>query len=154
MTDGCADETAKADGAEINVCQGEPNPVDNPAPLPRALRHGAYAETLLPDEDVAQFEALRAQLIAEFNPAGPLENDIVAALARLIWRKQNLASFRVPGTTSYTSLLNNLELEDRLDRLIDRCVKRLLFVRGVKSVAASPPSKSRTLELASSERKS
>jgi hypothetical protein len=146
MTDDCA--------AQIDVRQGEADLVDSPAPPPRALRHGAYAETLLPDEDVAQFEALRAQLIAEFNPAGPLEDDIVAALARLIWRKQNLASFRVPGATSYTSLLNNLDLEDRLDRLIDRCVKRLLFVRGVKSVAASPPSKSRTLDLAPPERKS
>jgi hypothetical protein len=145
MTDDCT--------AEIDV-RGEADLVESPAPLPRALRHGAYAETLLPDEDVAQFEALRAQLIAEFNPAGPLEDDIVAALARLIWRKQNLASFRVPGATRYTSLMSNLDLEDRLDRLIDRCVKRLLFVRGVKSVASSPPSKSRTLELASPERKS
>jgi hypothetical protein len=145
MTDDCT--------AEIDV-RGEADLAESPAPLPRALRHGVYAETLLPDEDVAQFEALRAQLIAEFNPAGPLEDDIVAALARLIWRKQNLASFRVPGTTRYTSLVSNLDLEDRLDRLIDRCVKRLLFVRGVKSVASSPPSKSRTIELASPERKS
>jgi hypothetical protein len=146
MTDDCA--------AQIDVRQGEADPVDSPVPPPRALRHGAYAETLLPDEDVAQFEALRAQLIAEFNPAGPLEDDIVAALARLIWRKQNLAGFRVPGATRYTSLMNSLDLEDRVDRLIDRCVKRLLFVRGVKSVAASPPSKSRTLDLAPPEHKS
>jgi hypothetical protein len=154
MTDGCAGETAKADGAKVDVCQGGGDLVDNRGPVPRALRHAVYAETLLPDEDVTQFEALRAGLLAEFTPAGPLEDDVVAALARLIWRKQHLTKFRVPGTTSYNSLMSNLDLEDRLDRLIDRCVKRLLFVRGVKSVAAIPPSKSRPLPLAPPERKS
>ena len=105
----------------------------------RAVKHGIYAETLLPDEDVTQFEELRQALNAEFVPLGALENDIVATLARLIWRKQNLARFRLPSTI-YASLMGNLDLEDRLDRLIDRCVKRLLFVRGVKSVTASKSS--------------
>ena len=149
MSDECAGQPARADDVQIDVCQG-----DNRGPTPRALRHGVYADTLLPDEDVTQFETLRAGLVAEFTPAGPLEDDIVAAIARLIWCKQNLARFRVPGMTSYASLMSNLDLEDRLDRLIDRCVKRLLFVRGVKSVAASAASKSRPLLLALPERKS
>ena len=154
MADECAGEIAKADGAKVDVCQGAGDLVDSRGPAPRALRHGVYADTLLPDEDVTQFETLRAGLVAEFTPASPLEDDIVAAIARLIWCKQNLARFRVPGTTSYASLMSNLDLEDRLDRLIDRCVKRLLFVRGVKSVAASAASKSRPLPLALPERKS
>jgi len=154
MADECAGEIAKADGAKVDVCQGAGDLADSRGPAPRALRHGVYADTLLPDEDVTQFETLPAGLVAEFTPAGPLEDDIVAAIARLIWCKQNLARFRVPGTTSYASLMSNLDLEDRLDRLIDRCVKRLLFVRGVKSVAASAASKSRPLPLALPERKS
>jgi hypothetical protein len=45
---------------------------------------------LLPGEDPGEFELLHNKLIAEFAPAGPFEQDIVANMARLIWRKQNL----------------------------------------------------------------
>ncbi|MGB6464835.1 MAG: hypothetical protein WBF27_01410, partial [Xanthobacteraceae bacterium] len=34
-------------------------------------------------------------------------------------------------------LMNDLEVQDRLDSLIDRCLKRLLFVRGLKSISTS-----------------
>jgi hypothetical protein len=34
-------------------------------------------------------------LIAELIPNGALEEDIVATMARLIWRKQNLSTFRI-----------------------------------------------------------
>jgi hypothetical protein len=61
-----------------------------------ALKHAGYSATaLLPGEDSAAFEKLRRDLIAEFNPLGPLEEDIVADIARLTWRKQNLATFRI-----------------------------------------------------------
>jgi hypothetical protein len=40
-------------------------------------------------------------------------------------------------TTDY--LLHELSIIDRLDAMIDRCLKRLLLVRGVKSVSASLP---------------
>ena len=58
--------------------------------VPPALRHGIYAETLLPGD-----EELHRTLIAEFHPIGALENDIVGTMTRLIWRKQNLAEFRI-----------------------------------------------------------
>jgi hypothetical protein len=35
-------------------------------------------------------------------------------------------------------LYKDLEVIDRLDSLIDRSLKRLLMVRGVKSISASP----------------
>jgi hypothetical protein len=38
---------------------------------------------------------LHRGLIAELTPVGVLEEDIVADLARLIWRKQNLKTFRI-----------------------------------------------------------
>jgi hypothetical protein len=61
-----------------------------------ALKHAGYsATTLLPGEDAAAFEKLHRALIAEFSPVGALEEDIVADIARLTWRKQNLATFRV-----------------------------------------------------------
>ena len=64
--------------------------------IPAAFKHGAYAATtVLPGEDPAAFEKLHRDLIAEFGPNGALENDIVATLARLLWRKQNLETFRI-----------------------------------------------------------
>src|SRR2546430_11819813 len=61
-----------------------------------ALKHAGYsAITLLPGEDAAAFEKLHRALIAEFTPNGALEEDIVADIARLTWRKQNLATFRI-----------------------------------------------------------
>jgi hypothetical protein len=61
-----------------------------------ALKHGAYsATTILPGEDSTAFKKLHRELIAEFSPEGTLERDAVDTMARLLWRKQNLATFRV-----------------------------------------------------------
>jgi hypothetical protein len=61
-----------------------------------ALKHAGYsATTLLPGEDPAAFEKLHRALIQEFAPLGTLEEEIVADMARLTWRKQNLATFRI-----------------------------------------------------------
>jgi hypothetical protein len=38
---------------------------------------------------------LHQGLIAELTPNGALEEDIVATIARLVWRKQNLKSFQI-----------------------------------------------------------
>jgi len=60
-----------------------------------ALKHGAYSATaVLPGENPAKFDKLHQALIAELAPTGALEENIVADMARLIWRKQNLATFR------------------------------------------------------------
>jgi len=60
-----------------------------------ALKHGGYSSTaVLPGENPAEFEELHQALIAELAPTGALEEDIVADIARLVWRKQNLATFR------------------------------------------------------------
>jgi hypothetical protein len=158
-----------------------------------ALKHAAYsATTVLPGEDRAAFEKLHRDLIAEFTPIGPLEDDTIAELARLIWRKQNLATFRVaelakarrgqiqheiaaqpfiipmlgvddpvkyqeaygssveqarqelgeiyqlveigePATLD--GLIKELGIADRLNGMINRCLKQLLMVRGIKSLS-------------------
>jgi hypothetical protein len=43
---------------------------------------------------------------------------------------------------TFDGLINELEIQERLDAAINRCLKQLLMVRGVKSVAAAPPSAS------------
>lgn len=146
--------------------------------MPPALKHGGYSGiTLLPGESRAAFEKLHNDLIAEFAPVGRLEKDVIATMARLIWRKQNLLTYRIAeeaqnrivnhknwlsdspqeaaeeeiktelgaasdlveigdvATTNY--LLKELAIVDRLDGMIDRCLKRLLFVRGLKSISSS-----------------
>jgi hypothetical protein len=163
-----------------------------------ALNHAGYSATsVLPGENVAEFDQLHRDLIAELTPAGPLEDDIVADMARLLWRKQNLATFRVAeiarrrlsailsempphvaeipslgclseidpaalkaaihaaddqaraelgdvyelaradqAATTINGLIGELEVQDRLNSLIDRCLKRLLYVRGLKSISS------------------
>jgi len=166
-----------------------------------ALKHAGYsAISVLPGENKAEFDKLHQDLIAELVPTGPLESDIVATMARLLWRKQNLKTFRISalargrrdqiryetiprdvveydypmlgsvkkvdpaereaatrvaeaqiraelGDTlelmgigdiaTVEHLMKDLEVQDRLDSLIDRCLKRLLFVRGLKSISTS-----------------
>ena len=62
---------------------------------PSALKHGAYSQTtVVGSEDPKQFEKLHRDLIVAYAPVGPLEKQIVADIARYMWRKQNLASNR------------------------------------------------------------
>ena len=145
---------------------------------PPALKHGAYSTTaILPGEDATAFDALHQDLIADFAPAGRLEEDVVATIARLAWRKHNFVIFRsaelarqrceagatqAQRGTSWQSelraaqhsvstseqagesltidrLSKDLEIEERIDGMIDKCLKRLLFLRGLKSLPVAAP---------------
>ena len=43
-------------------------------------------------------------------------------------------------SATMTGLMADLAVRDRLDAMIDRCLKRLLFLRGLKSVSGASPS--------------
>jgi hypothetical protein len=58
-----------------------------------ALKHRGTT-TILPGESIAAFDALHRDLISELTPNCVLADNIVATIARLIWRKQNLATFQ------------------------------------------------------------
>jgi hypothetical protein len=126
------------------------------------------------------FRELHQKIIAELAPVGALEGDIVATIARLVWRKQNLAILRIVEfarahdvelraespfyrmerlldqtreelgeelveigeTATVDRLLEDLQVEERLDATIDKCLKRLLFLRGVKSISSAASSAS------------
>ena len=164
--------------------------------VPPALKHGAYSEAvLLPGEDPAEFKALHKGLIADLRPNGRMEEETVLSIARLTWRRQNLARFEAGQLSHYvwetlkivvaeesddirkfdkeimaafdkmteaskgargakgtrdavelvegwkvavlSRLLKELDVEERLDAMIDRLLKRLLFVRGLKSITSS-----------------
>jgi len=155
-----------------------------------ALKHGGYSATaVLPGESVAKFNQLHRDLISELDPTGPLEEDTVETIARLVWRKMNLRTLSIaedaqsrwsavkrfdveynylePEThypkseeeiqsaeneakeslgknfrwvevgegATFDGLEKELQVKERLDSLIDRCLKRLLFLRGLKSIA-------------------
>ena len=50
---------------------------------------------------------------------------------------QNLELAEIANDATIASLSNELALADRLDSMIDRALKRLLMVKGVKSLSAS-----------------
>ena len=164
--------------------------------LHAALKHGAYSATaVLPGEDLAAFKKLHQECIAHYPPVGPLEDDVVATMARLLWRKQNLPTCRlaelaleyeaairremlpsrleelleceVPPAkreaamqaaedearkelgaryalveigATVDRLLQDLVIEERLDARIDACIKRLLHLRGLRSLSTAPAS--------------
>jgi hypothetical protein len=167
-----------------------------PKRIPPALKHGAYSQvTLLPGEDPDEFAELHRGLIAEFAPNGRSEEETVASIARLMWRRQNLAVLEIGQLSNHllecikqgtkelderglsdfvsdlkkmvaakervekaeenrktealvefgevakqatlTLLKKELDIEERLDSMIDRLIKRLLFVRGLKSITSA-----------------
>jgi hypothetical protein len=163
-------------------CVGAPMSVRFKKPH-AAFKHGAYSATaVLPGEDEDAFRALHQKIIAELAPVGPLEDDIVASIARLVWRKQNLEILRIVEfarahdvelraerpffrterlldqtreelgedyelveigeTATVDRLLEDLQVEERLDATIDKCLKRLLFLRGLKSLPSAASSAS------------
>jgi hypothetical protein len=58
--------------------------------------------------------------------------EIRAGMSRTDWTLHNSA-----GELTLDSLCKELEVIDRIDGMIDRCFKRLLLVRGVKSLSVS-----------------
>ncbi len=58
-----------------------------------SFKHGLYSKAILiPGEDPALFEALRAELVAEHRPAGLTEELLVNEIAQHYWRMQRYRS--------------------------------------------------------------
>jgi hypothetical protein len=156
-----------------------------------ALKHAGYSTTtLLPGENRSEFEKLHRAVVAEMRPVGALEDELVLEIARLLWRKRNLKTFRkaelvgqyisevrsefitseeaAEELAEYTCqvetrdqaveqrgrrelgkgyelaemgeavtidrLIRDLDVIDRLNASIQRCLKQLVLLRGVKSL--------------------
>src|SRR5262245_21824754 len=88
-----------------------------------ALKHGAYsAMGVLPGENRAEFEKLQRELVTEHNPSGPLEDDIVANMARLLWRKRNLRTLSTAkfARDHYSAIVNaNVDSDLPLLAIVD-----------------------------------
>ncbi|MGB8047242.1 MAG: hypothetical protein WCF53_04985, partial [Pseudolabrys sp.] len=71
------------------------------------VKHGAYSATaVLPGESQAEFEELHRELISELCPSGAIEDDAVANIARLLWRKKNLRTLSTaePAQERYSEI--------------------------------------------------
>lgn len=56
-----------------------------------ALKHGAFSSIdLFPWENAEEFETLRRGLFDKYNPDGPLQEDCMASIASLMWRKRRI----------------------------------------------------------------
>jgi hypothetical protein len=107
---------------------------------PGALRHGVWSNTaVLPGEDPRQFERLYRGLVQEWFPSGPAEEDAVFTLAKCMWRKHRIRDLR--DNESKTPVLwwlpGELALEERLDQLIDRALRRLAQMKAMKELLAA-----------------
>ncbi len=59
-----------------------------------ALKHGLTStKIILPGEDPAEFAALQSTLVAEHQPAGELETQLVHELAAALWRLQRVRRY-------------------------------------------------------------
>jgi hypothetical protein len=62
--------------------------------MPNAIQHGVFSGTaILPGEDPKEFAALFYNLIVEWEPDGPTEEDAVLSLAKCMWRKRRAQKF-------------------------------------------------------------
>ena len=80
--------------------------------VPPALKHGCYSGlALLPGEDRDLFNRLHRDLVAEFAPDGRSEEIIVENMAQFMWRRQNLAIYRLAEHVRrrHTSIYSKLD---------------------------------------------
>ncbi len=106
---------------------------------PSALQHGAWSETaVLRGEDPRQFNRLHHGLVDEWSPSGPAEEDAVFTLAKCMWRKRRVRNLRegVPSLPERFWVMKELALEERLDRMMDRALRRLGQMKAMKEVLA------------------
>src|SRR5262245_32373037 len=102
------------------------------------------------------FETLKRVVAEKSDDMRKFDKEIIAAFDKMTEvskRAREGARAAVEVVEGYNvavlaRLMKELDVEERLDAMIDRLIKRLLFVRGLKSITSSevraPPSSART----------
>ena len=67
-------------------------------------------------------------------------NDAPAAAWRRLTASVKRKSCKVSGSPTFDGLTNDLAIEEQLCAMIDKCLKRLLIVRGLKPISATSSS--------------
>jgi hypothetical protein len=100
-----------------------------------ALQHGLRSsQVLLPGEDPAEFEALQAELAAEWQPASTSELDLVERMAIAKWRaarcEQVQARLEMGDIGRNPAYVDRIQqYADRLDRSYDRAMNQLIRLK-------------------------
>ena len=125
-----------------------------------SLRHGLRAkEVVLPTESREDYEALRDAYIQRFQPADPVEEDLVESMAAARWRLRRISAIETSLLekgietaikhktsdqhlaysfhSSETSFANLTRYENALNRTFDRALKQLQLLQ--KSRPATAP---------------
>jgi hypothetical protein len=79
----------------------------------------------------------------EYSPPDPVKYEEQSRAAEDLARKELGETYElieVGRAATFDGLTEELDIQERLDAAINRCLKQLLMVRGVKSVTAAPPS--------------
>jgi len=133
--------------------------MSNDSKLPPAFKVGIHSPiNLLPGEDRDAFREHRRALLDDFAPKGALECDIVDEIARLEWRKQNLATLvtaELAGKRRKRILLKHFHddprvapLHERFEELLDGIVagavghdnvRAWMAARVVANTSSPPP---------------
>lgn len=101
---------------------------------------GAQADT---EEFVKQADNYKAILEAKDKVKAQEQNASEAETERL------LKEYDIVKMATLEGLIRELDVEDRLGTMIDRCIKRLLFLRGLKSLDRSAKLPSRPAKIVS-----
>jgi hypothetical protein len=95
-----------------------------------ALKHGAFAQELvILDENKNDFDELHKSCIKELKPAGGMEEEVVLAIAKYMWRKRRIERLFVEEADW---LREHPEMEDlRMVSAVDQFIQRGMRCREV-----------------------
>jgi hypothetical protein len=84
---------AGSEFSAVYICNGSHMAKSLKYKKPRAYKHGAFAKDILPGEDSREFYRLHAGLIAEWQPDGATEDEIVLSMVQNRWAKRRMHRF-------------------------------------------------------------
>ncbi|NOJ50699.1 hypothetical protein [Bradyrhizobium archetypum] len=88
---------------------------------PNALKHGGFSRMeLFPWENSAEFEKLHRDLIDQYQPRGPLQEDCIQSVASFMWRKRRIRDKRRFDTQAALERVENAVLWDQPPPLMDK----------------------------------
>ena len=121
--------TARLNGAKS---RGPATPAGKARSSQNALKHGLHSKRiLLPTESAEEFATFRAALFTQFQPATPLEADLVEILAATLWCLRRIPAVEASllRAHSFEDLVSTLSMllrrEAALSRTFYRALKQL-----------------------------
>ena len=87
---------------------------------PNALKHGGFSSMeLFPWEDGTAFEKLHRDLVEQYQPRGPVQEDCIRTIASCIWRKHRVRDKRQLDTQAALERVENNVLWQHPSPLLD-----------------------------------